>query len=68
MMILLGPKWTKPYLDSLHQVLSVHESYSYAKARSDPIRAQAMQDELDALDNNEIWKLTSLPPEKHTTG
>ncbi|KAK1369500.1 hypothetical protein POM88_035595 [Heracleum sosnowskyi] len=46
-------KMDKPYLDSLHQVLSVHEPSSYAKAKSDPKWVQAMQDELDALDNND---------------
>ena len=51
-------------LNSLSSMLSVYEPTSYNKAKNDPKWINAMNKELQALENNHTWDLTSLPPNK----
>lgn len=49
------------YVVSLANVLVVHEPNSYSQAKLDKGWIEAMDKELDALEKNETWDLTSLP-------
>lgn len=45
-----------------------HEPRSFKEALYYPGRREAMQKEIDALENNATWVLTPLPPGKHALG
>ena len=55
-------------LDSLSSMLYVYEPNSYNKAKNDPRWISAMNKELEALENNHTWELTTLPPDKTAIG
>lgn len=59
-----GSFYDQNHLASLANVLSVHEPTSYAQAKQDPKWVEAMDKELAALDTNQTWELTALPPYK----
>ncbi|KAL2898459.1 Retrovirus-related Pol polyprotein from transposon TNT 1-94 [Bienertia sinuspersici] len=50
------------YLATLHNVLNTQEPANYSQAKSDPDWVHAMQLELQALEQNNTWELTELPP------
>ncbi|GKU98443.1 hypothetical protein SLEP1_g11451 [Rubroshorea leprosula] len=59
------------YLRDYHcfpAVTSLHEPQSYQEASSNPLWQQAMQDELQALENTRTWDLVDLPTEKSLIG
>ena len=49
-------------------ITSTVEPSSYAKASQHDCWIKAMQAELDALQSNETWRLTPLPPHKTAIG
>ncbi|GKU88392.1 hypothetical protein SLEP1_g2661 [Rubroshorea leprosula] len=49
-------------------ITSLHEPQSYQEASSNPLWQQAMQDELQALENTRTWDLVDLPTEKSLIG
>ncbi|GKV28306.1 hypothetical protein SLEP1_g37376 [Rubroshorea leprosula] len=59
------------YLRDYHcfpAITSFHEPQSYQEASSNPLWQQAMQDELQALENTRTWDLVDLPAEKSLIG
>ncbi|XP_074290316.1 uncharacterized protein LOC141617045 [Silene latifolia] len=56
------------YIASLTNVLAEPEPLTYRLTATDPRWLQAMQQELDALDHNSTWELTTLPPGKKAIG
>ncbi|GKV01068.1 hypothetical protein SLEP1_g13660 [Rubroshorea leprosula] len=59
------------YLRDYHcflAITSLHEPQSYQEASSNPLWQQAMQDELQALENTRTWDLVDLPAEKSLIG
>ncbi|KAL0427377.1 UNVERIFIED_CONTAM: hypothetical protein Slati_2912500 [Sesamum latifolium] len=44
------------------------ESRSYGQAQGKPEWEQAMADEIQALEANETWSITTLPPGKKAVG
>ncbi|GKV53531.1 hypothetical protein SLEP1_g60051 [Rubroshorea leprosula] len=68
------PTWVrKPpnYLRDYHcfpAITSLHEPQSYQEASSNPLWQQAMQDELQALENTRTWDLVDLTAEKSLIG
>uniref|UniRef100_A0A803LXK8 Reverse transcriptase Ty1/copia-type domain-containing protein n=1 Tax=Chenopodium quinoa TaxID=63459 RepID=A0A803LXK8_CHEQI len=55
-------------LVSLSNVLTAFEPYSYNQAKEHPEWIEAMNKELEALDANNTWDLTDLPPGKRAIG
>ncbi|KAG5547345.1 hypothetical protein RHGRI_013130 [Rhododendron griersonianum] len=45
-----------------------HEPHSYREASSNPLWQQAMEEELQALDNTNTWNIVDLPPGKTPIG
>ncbi|GKV53176.1 hypothetical protein SLEP1_g59714, partial [Rubroshorea leprosula] len=59
------------YLRDYHcfpAITSLHEPQSYQEASFNPLWQQAMQDELQALENTRTWDLVDLPAEKSLIG
>ncbi|GKV14172.1 hypothetical protein SLEP1_g25082 [Rubroshorea leprosula] len=59
------------YLRDYHcfpAITSLHEPQSYQEASSNPFWQQAMQDELQALENTRTWHLVDIPAEKSLIG
>ncbi|XP_074293776.1 uncharacterized protein LOC141620932 [Silene latifolia] len=60
---------TMEYIASLNVfVMGVYEPSSYAQAKDDPNWQEAMNKELQALEDNHTWILTTLPPGKKAIG
>ncbi|KAL9245201.1 hypothetical protein vseg_018879 [Gypsophila vaccaria] len=49
------------YVASLHNVFTEFEPASYTQAKNSPAWVKAMDTELQALDSNNTWELTTLP-------
>ncbi|GKV24463.1 hypothetical protein SLEP1_g34076 [Rubroshorea leprosula] len=68
------PTWVRnppSYLRDYHcfsTITSLHEPQSYQEASSNPLWQQAMQDELQALENIRTWDLVDLSIEKSLIG
>ena len=56
------------YQRFLAALLVDKEPESYLMAKEDAKWKQAMQDEIDALETNQTWSLTHLPPNKQAIG
>ncbi|XP_074278243.1 uncharacterized protein LOC141601836 [Silene latifolia] len=54
--------YSSEYIASLNNVLSTGEPSTYSQAKTDPQWVTAMEKELQALESNGTWKLTSLVP------
>ena len=52
------------YVASLCNVLSLKEPHSYSQASQDPRWVDAMNKEIAALEVNDTWEITDLPPGK----
>lgn len=59
---------SEDYKASLANVLSVHEPSSYNQAMQDTQWVDAMDNELEALEKNGTWELTTLPEGKTAIG
>ncbi|GLT97071.1 hypothetical protein SLE2022_146560 [Rubroshorea leprosula] len=68
------PTWVRnppSYLRDYHcfsAITSLHEPQSYQEASSNPFWQQAMQNELQALENTHTWDLVDLSVEKSLIG
>jgi hypothetical protein len=51
-----------------HALAALHEPHSYREASTNPLRQDAMKEELDALHKNHIWDLVDLPRGKSIVG
>ncbi|KAL0337523.1 UNVERIFIED_CONTAM: Retrovirus-related Pol polyprotein from transposon RE1 [Sesamum calycinum] len=56
------------HMSFVAQISSVQEPKTYLQASFDPHWIKAMDQELQALETNGTWELTSLPPHKKTIG
>ncbi|KAK4401001.1 Retrovirus-related Pol polyprotein from transposon RE1 [Sesamum angolense] len=56
------------HISFVAQISSVQEPKTYLQASFDPHWIKAMDQELQALETNGTWELTSLPPKKKTIG
>lgn len=65
---LVSPVLTSSYVDYLFNVNSVVEPHSYKEAFKYPEWISAMEQELAALETNQTWELTALPPGKKPIG
>lgn len=52
------------YVTSLCNVISLREPHTYAQASQDPRWIDAMEHEIAALETNDTWEITDLPPDK----
>lgn len=52
----------------ISSISTIPEPHSYAEAVKHDCWKEAMKAELEALNLNQTWTLTSLPPNKHVTG
>lgn len=66
--VILSPKFfflppKKPLIPLFFfvNISTIKEPTSYLEASKDPIRAEAMNKKLQALEDNETWFLTTLP-------
>ena len=55
---------SQDFVTSLLSVLQVPEPYTYSQAKNSPKWMEAMNKELEALEANDTWSLTTLPPNK----
>lgn len=49
------------YLSFVANVSKVHQPYSFQQAKQDPKWVEVMKKEIDALESNGTWHLTTLP-------
>ncbi|CAL9019569.1 unnamed protein product, partial [Prunus brigantina] len=56
------------YRSFMHNITTSVEPTSFAQANLDPRWREAMAAELQALEQNQTWTLTSLPPSKRAIG
>ncbi|GKV29674.1 hypothetical protein SLEP1_g38579 [Rubroshorea leprosula] len=61
------PNYLRDY-HCFHAITSLHEPQSYQEASFNPLWQQAMQDELQALENTHTWDLVDLSAEKSLIG
>ncbi|XP_074277296.1 uncharacterized protein LOC141600938 [Silene latifolia] len=60
--------YDKDFIISLCNVIEEHEPSTYAQASTDARWVQAMNQELQALEDNKTWELTNLPSNKKAIG
>ncbi|KAK9087507.1 hypothetical protein Syun_029901 [Stephania yunnanensis] len=63
-----SPNITASYKCFLAVVSNIKEPTSYIQAQYDPVWVEAMNKELQALETNGTWSLTTLPPGKKAIG
>ncbi|KAL4309623.1 hypothetical protein GQ457_01G010300 [Hibiscus cannabinus] len=59
------PSHTQTFIASINTIL---EPKSYSQAIQNPVWIKAMQEEIQALENNHTWSLVSLPSDKTPIG
>lgn len=64
----ISPYLATSYVNFLANVYSFYDPCTYNEAKQSKEWVQAMDQELEALENNKTWHVTNLPPGKQAIG